>query len=181
MKIALFLCVIVAVLFFLITAYSKRQPKGTPGLNDDGMMLLDAEELGEGHIGSSYENDVIPLLTKYISHPTEIDENFDSETGSYKVSSQNKTYVIYSPEMDLSEGHPWGNATFALFDIVNRQLQDSPYRFYAINGGNDLCGIFLTYEARTQAIESLEQKTDWPYLPEDNPPWYGQPHDESPN
>ncbi len=66
--------------------------------------------------------------------------------------------------MDANENN-WGNATFALFDIVNRQLEDTPYRFYAIYGGNDLSGMFLTEEACDEAILSLPRKMDWPYLP----------------
>ena len=56
------------------------------------------------------------------------------------------------------------------------QLTKSNYGFYAINSGNDLCGMFLTKEQYKQAISSIKNKTDWPYVPTQNKPWYGQPH-----
>jgi hypothetical protein len=75
-----------------------------------------------------------------------------------------------------NEDESWGKATYALFSIVNAQLAGSPYRFYAINGGNDLGGMFLTLEEYEAAKRSLKRKSDWPYLPTDEPPDYGQPH-----
>jgi len=147
-------------------------------LNYDEMILLDAEELGEGSIGSSYAKDIVPVLKRFGISPAELVEHFEPESGSYKVSSLGKTYVIYAPEMDSSEGQNWGNATFALFDIVNRQLDGFPYRFYALNGGNDLGGMFLRTEDQQEALRYIRSKGDWPYLPESSHPWYGQPHDE---
>ena len=81
-----------------------------------------------------------------------------------------RTPSIYAPE---NEDASWPNATYALFSIVNAQLTGSPYRFYAINGGNDLGGMFLTSEQYEGAKRSLERKSDWPYLPSDQPPLYG--------
>ena len=80
--------------------------------------------------------------------------------------------------MDVSEGQNWGNATFSLFDIVNRHLQDTSVKIYAINGGYDLGGMFLMRESYDQADNSLENKSDWPYVPTSEHPWYGQEHDE---
>jgi hypothetical protein len=64
----------------------------------------------------------------------------------------------------------------ALFSIVNAQLKNSTHRFYAINGGNDLFGMFLTPAEATAAQKSLPNKSDWPYLPKDEDEWYGQYH-----
>ncbi len=172
----------IVALVALITTCSKKQHKEQSKkaytLNYDDMILLDAEELGEGRIGELYKKDVLPVLQKHIPVPAEVSEELDSAEGSYKVTSQGKTYIIYSPKMDMSEGQNWGNATFALFDIVNRQLENSTYHFYAINGGNDLGGMFLTKETYDKAINSLNKKSDWPYLPTEEHPWYGQPHDK---
>jgi hypothetical protein len=55
-------------------------------------------------------------------------------------------------------------------------LANSEYRFYAINGGNDLGGMFLMPAQAQAAQKALPNKRDWPYLPEDVPPWYGQYH-----
>jgi hypothetical protein len=176
-KIILFVCGIVAA-FTLVAACSKKRPKEALVLNYDDMILLDAEDLGEGSIASRYQKDVVPVLKQYVATPAEIMENLNTEANSYTVTSQGITYVIYSPDMNLNEGQNWGNAAFALFDIVNRQLRNSPYRFYAISGGNDLGGMFLTKETYDQAVKSLKRKEDWPYLPEPQHPWYGQPHNE---
>jgi hypothetical protein len=155
-----------------------KRAAGEPAVLDyDHMILLDAEALAEGGIGSSYRKDIAPVLKQYVATPAGISEELGTEAGSYKVTSQGQTYVIYSPGMDLEQGQSWGNATFALFDIVDRQLQGSSVRFYAVNGGNDLGGIFLTQETYNRAVGDLRRKRDWPYLPEAAPPWYGQPHE----
>lgn len=84
--------------------------------------------------------------------------------------------MVYAPELDDSEGRSWGRATWTLFAIVNSQLENSSVRLYAINGGNDLGGMFLTASQAGRAKASLKNKTDWPYLPTDRHPWYGQHH-----
>ena len=86
---------------------------------------------------------------------------------SYSVESQGQDYIIYSPDLEDSEGQCWGRATFAFFDIVNKQLEGSTHRFYAFYGGNDLGGMFLKKEEYDAAIKSYKNKKDWPYLPED--------------
>jgi hypothetical protein len=70
----------------------------------------------------------------------------------------------------------WCRATVALFAIVNNQLKNSSHRFYAINGGNDLYGMFLTPTQAKESQNSLPNKLDWPYLPIDEEPYYGQYH-----
>jgi hypothetical protein len=84
--------------------------------------------------------------------------------------------VIYSPALPNEEGQSWGRATHAFFKIINDQLAKSEYRLYAINGGNDLGGIFLTQLESEAARKSLPRKEDWPYLPTPDHPWYGQYH-----
>ena len=64
----------------------------------------------------------------------------------------------------------------ALFSIVNDQLGKAGHRFYAFHAGNDLAGMFLTPAQVEAATQSLPRKTDWPYLPRMEHPWYGQPH-----
>lgn len=190
MKVVLMLCGALLVIVFVL-ACSKRKSAGASRLsvasarqevasvlNYDEMVMLDAEDLGEGGIASMYRKDVVPLLKKYIATPATIVEDHKAEAQSYTVASQGKTYVIFSPDTKVDHGENWGNATYALFDIVNRQLQNSPYKFYAINGGNDLGGMFLNKETYDKAVESLKRKQDRPYLPTTEPPWYGQPHDD---
>ena len=97
-------------------------------LNYDEMILLDAEDLGEGGVGTAYEEEIMPALQRLGVNPVEIEEELDPDASSYTVIAPGKTYVIYSPDMDMSEGQNWGKAAFALFDIVNRQLAGTPYR-----------------------------------------------------
>ena len=98
------------------------------------------------------------------------------EAPSYIIRSLGKEYPIYSPDLEEGEGQSWGRATYTLFSIINEQMSQSSHRFYAINGGNDLGGIFLTPDKCEAAIKSLENKSDWPYIPANEHPWYGQHH-----
>jgi len=144
-------------------------------LDYDQMIVLDAEDLAEAGVRDAYEK-IKPTLSQYIGSPTDIVERIDNETPSYRVSAAGQTYDIYSPEIHQDTGESWGRATVALFDIVNNQLGNSTVKFYAINGGNDLGGMFLTAEDVEAAKSALKQKTDWPYLPVFEHPWYGQKH-----
>lgn len=137
------------------------------------MIMLDSEGLAEGGIQAAYKK-LLPELRKYVKEPDEITEVLDIEAPSYSVRHRDHEYVIYGPEVDDDGGRSWGNATYAFFSIVNTQLAGSPYRFYAINGGNDLGGIFLTPEECEAAKKTLEHKYDWPYLPTAEYPAYGQ-------
>ena len=142
-------------------------------LDYEKLVFLDAEYLAEQGILAAYE-ELKPELTKYVDKPKVVIEELDADTPSYRVTSQGETFDIYSPGME--EGQSWGRATYAFFRIVNRQLLDLDIKFYAINGGNDLGGLFLTTSQYHSAIKAIPQKTDWPYIPKLDHPWYGQPH-----
>jgi hypothetical protein len=85
-------------------------------------------------------------------------------------------YPIDGPEPDGEGGYSWDRATFAFFSSVGAQLAGSEYRFYALNGGNDLGGIFLTPAQALAARGALSNRTDWPYLPVEKSPWSGGYH-----
>ncbi len=136
---------------------------------------LDAESLAETGIGQAYES-LVPELRKYVRQPTPVEESIDDNTPRYAVKCGAREFVIYGPEVNGEPASSWGRATVAFFTIINDQLANSEYRFYAINGGNDLGGMFLTPAQARAAQGALPNKTDWPYLPEDMPPWYGQYH-----
>jgi hypothetical protein len=68
-------------------------------------------------------------------------------------------------------------ATYALFDIVNRQLAGTDVRFFALNGGNDLSGIFMSTAQAEKARRALPRERDWPYLPVPEPSGFGEPWD----
>lgn len=144
-------------------------------LDYDQLIPLDAEDLAEAGIQEAYES-LLPELRKYVPRPAEVEEVIDNNVGRYAVKSGTKEFLIYAPDLYDEGGESWGRATVALFTIVNDQLANSQYRFYAINGGNDLGGMFLTPSQAAAAQEALPNKTDWPYFPKDEPNWYGQYH-----
>src|SRR5262249_46398827 len=129
----------------------------------------------EGGIAEGYER-LLPKLRELVKNPATIEEDRDDDAPSYSVRCGDSEFEIYAPDLDEGEGNSWGRATVALFCIVNSQLKDSTYRLYAINGGNDLFGMFLTLAEAVAAQTSLPNKSDWPYLPKDEEPWYGQHH-----
>jgi hypothetical protein len=144
-------------------------------LDYDRLIHLDAEELAEGGIKAAYEA-LLPELKQYVQQPVHIEEQLDPDAPRYSLLAAGTQYVVYAPDLDDKEGQSWGRATWAFFEIVNRQLTGSQYRFYAINGGNDLGGMFLTKAEVESAKKTLATKTDWPYLPTKEHPWYGQEH-----
>lgn len=144
-------------------------------LDYDKMVILDAEDLAEAGILEAYES-LLPELQKYVPQPAQVEELLDHDVGRYAVKCGSREFVIYAPDLDDKGGESWGRATVAFFTIVNDQLADSQYRFYAINGGNDLGGMFLTLSEAEAAQKALPNKTDWPYFPKDEPAWYGQYH-----
>ena len=115
------------------------------------------------------------FLSTYPS-PAQVQEVVDNNKPSYIVRNGEQEYVIYSPALANDEGQSWGRAAHAFFKIINDQLSKSEYRLYAVNGGNDLGGMFLTQAECEAARESLPRKEDWPYLPSLEHPWYGQYH-----
>jgi hypothetical protein len=145
-------------------------------LNYDNMLLLDAEDLAEGGIKKAYDS-LVRDLGRFISPPAEVREVVDNDAPSYVVRCGDQEYLIYSPEVPDDDGQSWGRAAYAFFKIVNDQLTKSEYRLYAINGGNELAGMFLTQSECETARRSLPGKGNWPYLPTLEHPWYGLYHD----
>jgi len=143
-------------------------------LDYDKLIFLDAEELAEGGIRDAYIS-ILPHLKQYVADPAEVRETTEPSTPRYLVSCQAVDYLIYSPELPNDEGQSWGRATHALFKIINDQLANSESSLFAINGGNDLSGMFLTRSEFENARRTLSRPEDWPYLPTSEHPWYGQP------
>ena len=163
-------------LFAIATAlmsFGASHPSQQSKLDYDQLIHLDAEALAEGGIKEAYAK-VLPALRKHVKSPAAIEEINDPGTPRYMVVSNGVQYEIYGP--GVSEKHSWGNATFALFSVVNRQLHSSNYRFYAVNRGNDLGGMFLTESQVKAAVASINRKSDWPYIPTKDHPWFGQHH-----
>lgn len=128
----------------------------------DNIVVLDAEELAEGSFAEVYENAVVSALKKYVPEPAKVVEDFDADKGVYKIKALGKTYMIF---VNFDDDQSQVNATIAMFDIVNRQLASTPYQFYAIGGGNDLGGVFLTTKEYDEMVRSAKNERDRPYLP----------------
>ena len=144
-------------------------------LDYDQLVHLDAEDLAEAGIREAYEA-LLPAIRKLVPDPAKIVEILDNDAGAYGVRCGAKHFAIYGPELEEGESNSWGRATVAFFSIINDQLASSEYRFFAINGGNDLGGMFLTPAQAQAAQQTLPRKTDWPYLPREERSWYGQYH-----
>lgn len=153
---------------------------GRASFNYDAMIYLDAEDLAEAGIKEAYEKDVLPLLRQYVERPASIEEILDNYSGSYSVVANGKQYDIYDQQADGCG--PWPKATYAMFDIVNRQLASSDRKFYAFYSSNDLSGMFLTAEEYQRCVDEIIQKkasrSNLPYFPTMETPWFGFPHDE---
>jgi len=168
--------VVVAVVFhFRKSNESEHLAPALTGseLDYSKMVMLDAKELAAGGIREAYES-LLPKLRQYLVQPRKIEEVVDNNR--YAVRYGEKEFVISGPELDDREHQSWGRATYAFFTIVNDQLAGSEYRFYAINGANDLGGLFLTPSQAEAARKKLPRKDDWPYLPTNEHPSYGQYH-----
>lgn len=146
----------------------------TGQIDYDLAIMLDAEDLAENGIGNAYRDEVGPRLSALHIDAIPIEEKSDSSAGTYSVTFEGTVYPIYGP--GAANNDAWGLATFTLFDIVNRQLAHHDVKFFALNGGNDLFGIFLRSDQADLARRSLPSQRDWPYLPTTEPEWFGAYH-----
>jgi len=126
-------------------------PRSACALNYDDLIPLDAEDLAEFAFKSTYQA-LRPALLRYIPSVAPIEERFDHDNPSFTVIGLGQEYFIHGGS---DQDESWGNATFAFFDIVNRQLQSTRYRFFAFNGGNDLSGMFLSLEEAEAAKSNV--------------------------
>ena len=140
----------------------------------DEVVLLDAEELAEQGILEAYEQ-LHPQLRQYDASDLDIAEEVDADGTAYAVLADEKRYDIRG---DGVEGDAWALATVALFDIVNASLANSTHKFYALYGGNDLAGIFLSDEQFHMARQSIERRSQRPWIPVNQAPDYGFEYDE---
>jgi hypothetical protein len=142
--------------------------------DDDDVVLLDAQDLAEGGILEAYEQ-LHPQLRQHEAAEIDLAEEFDEEAAMYSVLADDKRYDIRG---NGAEGDPWVLATIAFFEIVNAGLAQATHRFYALYGGKDLAGIFLTDEQFDAARRSIARHSDWPWTPVNRAPDYGFPYDE---
>ena len=150
--------------FSRIFGARKQADDAESPLDYDNLVMLDAEDLAEQGIARAYQ-ELLPELSKHVKHPARLEEEIGDEVEMYKVRCGGVEHVVYSPDILGSAEDSWSRATYVFFKLVNDQLADGEVRFYAINGGNDLGGMFLTPGEAKAAQASLPKKSDWPYLP----------------
>jgi len=159
----------------IVATACKAQTTTNATLDYDRLIQLDAENLAETGIGQAYMQ-VLPELQKYVSQPARVEELIDPDLPRYAIRVHGTEYVIYSADSAGSEDASWGTATYVFFKVVNDQLANTDVRFFAVDAGNDLGGLFLTPEQAEASRATLPRPSDWPYLPEAADPWYGQQH-----
>jgi hypothetical protein len=141
-------------------------------LDYDQIIQLDAEDLAEQGIRAAYVA-LLPSLRLHMNSPLEVTEEIDDRVASYVVVADDHRYGIWGPNLDPADG--WARAAVAFFAIVNANLRQSPYKLYALYGGNDLSGMFLSDEQYSLAHQGIERISNRPYLPVMDPPHYGFP------
>ncbi|QLS07690.1 hypothetical protein [Citrobacter freundii] len=164
---------LIAKLFSKADANSSVSTSGI--LDYEKLILLDAERLAEQGIADAYQL-LLPTLREHVARPAEVREILDADLPAYTIQCNGEEYIVYSTAEPGTEVQSWGRATFFLFLIVNKQLKGTGIQFYAVDEGNNLAGIFLSQEQALLAQAAINSRTDWPYIPELNEPWYGQYH-----
>lgn len=142
---------------------------------------LDAKVLCKFGMSGVYDL-LIPKMKKLGIKPLQLKDHFNANGAFHSVSVDGKLIIVFDieeSEEDDEEGRKelwWSRATPIFFQLVNFQLESISVRFYALYGGNDLHGIFLTQAEFEEMAEGAERPDDRPYIPNDIPPWFGQPH-----
>jgi len=154
-----------------IDARSKRVRRDL-SFDWDRAIPLDAEELAEGGMEEAYAR-IAKEFRKLGVGLAPVQSLSDAE--GYAIACGGRTIQVYR-ERDVAKGGLQGMATVALFDLVNGQLCDQPFRLWALLGGNDLCGIILSEDEAIKARKKLPRKQDWPYLPRLGDAWLGMHH-----
>jgi hypothetical protein len=109
----------------------------------EDLIQLDAKNLAEEGIAEAYGG-LRQHLIEFVAEPAEVKEQADKYATCYTVICGKRKFEIYSPQLEAVGWNSWGRATYAFFKILNLQLRGATHRLYAVNGGNDLAGIFLT-------------------------------------
>lgn len=139
------------------------------------LIMLDAERLFEQGMLEGYEA-IIPKLNDF-TEPAKMTEVIPDGTNNYLIEVQNKQYYLFDEDIaqkDVYEG--WALATYTLFHVVNLQLVETDYKLYALYGGNDLSGVFMTEEEVIERRRAFKDKhSEWPYVPTMEHPDFGFP------
>ena len=152
---------------------------GWPGVfaHERRCFHADAEELAEGGVLGFLE-EVSPFLA---AEGVAVPDTQDHITeDNYKLRWAGQEHLVYDAS-DLAReekepGRLWAIATVRTFSLVNGLLGStrSQERLYAVNGGNDLFGLFLTPSQLAEVLAYAgNDARGVPYEVQDAPPWYG--------
>lgn len=145
-------------------------------------LLTDAESLAEGGVDEFLEQ-ARPFLESRGATVPEAQDVVDDSYGAYSVVVGTTEHTIYTAAESRQAveqlGLLWGLATARAFGLINGLLAEAGAqdRLYALSGGNDLAGVFLT-DAMAAVIRSQPDLPfdSIPYTPDTEHPWFGQPH-----
>jgi hypothetical protein len=153
--------------------------------HDDSFRFFhaDAEDLAEGGVGE-FIRKLESFLTRQGVTALEIEDEVNDK--NYSVHVNGVSHLIYDEaeyDRDSNGEQPgliWGLAMARGFRIVDGLLErsGSSERLYAVNGGNDLVGMFLTPEMhRIILAQPGVELPQAPYAPTEEYEWFGAPHD----
>jgi len=120
----------------------------------DRMFMLDAESLAEGGIAEA-------LAEVYEEHEDkfkgalECEEVWGDEEESYSLEWGKHRFEVYGPSDPESHEKSWERATVAAFSVLNTYVK-KPWKVYAVGGGEDLWGIFLTPQEHARILANPE-------------------------
>ena len=137
----------------------------------------DSENLAEGGVGE-YLNELKPYLRRLGVEFT-VKNNWGDH--DYTVTMNGEEHLIWSTEEFEKERNGEralirNLSTLRTFSIINQMLSevDAKEKFYAVN---DMGGVFLTPALKDTICKSAGfRKIDWPYIPDPDDDWNGQPH-----
>lgn len=162
-----------AALLGTATGSVARQAGGDP-IPYDEVLNLDAETLAEVGIVQVYD-EIEPVIASHGGTPDSFREIVDEQSGSYAIEHRGVVYPVSGGDIGVAQG--WGNAAAVFFEIVNRQMEGSEYRFYALDHGNGLQGVFLTDQQFAAARAFHRKGVNVPFVPTREPPMFGMPDD----
>lgn len=155
---------------------AAREAAAGPGFPfyDEGsgrFFWADAETLAEGGVGS-FLGELAPTLEQIGVRLGELSESWDE---AYSVRVAGREVLIYGPE---EQEEARALAAVRTFALVNDLLAaaGSAERLYAVGGDNDMVAVLLTPDLLELLSARAEVESWRPYLPTEDPPWYGMPH-----
>ncbi len=163
---------------FFIQSFSKSGWLAAIYGNTRRLFPGDEEELSEGGV-VKFIRTMEPFLAKQGVFITQLADHFVEEDPGYSISVNGKKILVYGPA-EMDSANIWALAKARTFALVNELLLQakSKERLFAMHGGNELFGFFLTPELKKEICKQENiLPRDRAYVPTEEPPWFGQEHD----